>query len=75
MLRGQLASSETETAWAESSLAIALLEHGATKDALEIAEHGLSLAGELWTLATWLRDYGARPSQEEVNHPKRSLAV
>jgi len=116
MLRGEVASSETETAWAESSLAIArlnilehqgrleealhladatrqvdryvsllvrldrltearqygfeqltqahdalvlaqvLLEQGATQDALEIAEHGLSLAGELWTLATWLRD-------------------
>ncbi len=119
MLRGEVASSETETAWAESSLASArlnvlehqgrleealhlagatrqtdryvsllvrldrltearrygfeqlaqahdalvlaqvLLEHGATQDALEIAEHGLSLAGELWTLATWLRDEAA----------------
>jgi uncharacterized Zn finger protein len=37
-------------------LAQVLLEHGAIQDALEIAEHGLSLAGELWTLATWLRD-------------------
>src|ERR1700687_4059341 len=119
MLRGEVASSESETAWAESGLAIAqlnvlerqgrleealhladatrqvdryvsllvrldrlaearrygfeqltrahdalvlaqvLLEHGATQDALEIAEHGLSLAGELWTLATWLRDEAA----------------
>jgi uncharacterized Zn finger protein len=119
MLRGEVASSATETAWAESSLAIArldilehqgrleealhladatrqvdryvsllvrldrltearrygfeqltqahdalvlaqvLLEHGATQDALEIAEHGLSLAGELWPLATWLRDAAA----------------
>ena len=40
-------------------LAQVLLEHGATQDALEIAEHGLSLAGELWTLATWLRDEAA----------------
>jgi uncharacterized Zn finger protein len=40
-------------------LAQVLLEHGATQDALEIAEHGLSLAGELWTLATWLRDQAA----------------
>lgn len=119
MLRGEVASSETETAWAESSLASAqlnvlerqgrleealhladamrqtdryvsllvrldrlkearqygfeqltqahdalvlaqvLLEHGASQDALEIAEHGLSLNGELWTLATWLRDEAA----------------
>src|SRR5712691_6440490 len=119
MLRGEVVSSETETAWAESSLAIArlnilehqgrleealhladatrqvdryvsllvrldrltearqygleqltqahdalvlaqvLLEHGATQNALEIAEHGLSLAGELWTLASWLRDEAA----------------
>src|SRR5438094_3956728 len=29
------------------------------QDALEIAEHGLSLAGELWTLASWLRDESA----------------
>src|SRR5947208_2125065 len=40
-------------------LAQVLLEHGAAQDALEIAEHGLSLAGELWTLATWLRDEAA----------------
>ena len=40
-------------------LAQVLLEHGATQDALEIAEHGLSLSGELWTLATWLRDQAA----------------
>jgi hypothetical protein len=40
-------------------LAQALLEHGATQDALEIAEHGLSLTGELWTLAIWLRDEAA----------------
>jgi uncharacterized Zn finger protein len=40
-------------------LAHVLLEHGATQEALEIAEHGLSLAGELWTLATWLRDEAA----------------
>jgi uncharacterized Zn finger protein len=40
-------------------LAHMLREHGATQDALEIAEHGLSLAGELWTLATWLRDEAA----------------
>src|SRR5579859_1827191 len=40
-------------------LAQVLLEHGATQDALEIAEHGLSLAGELWTLASWLRDESA----------------
>ena len=40
-------------------LAQALLEHGATPVALEIAEHGLSLAGEVWTLASWLRDAAA----------------
>jgi uncharacterized Zn finger protein len=40
-------------------LAQVLLEHGATQDALEIAEHGLSLNGELWTLASWLRDEAA----------------
>jgi len=121
MLRGELASSESETAWAEPGLTLSsaqlnvlerqgrleealhladatrqvdryvsllvrldrltearrygfeqltqahdalvlaqvLLKHGATQDALEIAEHGLSLAGELWTLATWLRDEAA----------------
>jgi uncharacterized Zn finger protein len=40
-------------------LAQVLLEHGATQDALEIAEHGLTLADELWTLASWLRDEAA----------------
>jgi len=119
MLRGEIASSKSETAWAESGLASAqlnvlerqgrldealhladatrqvdryvsllvrldrltearrygleqltqahdalvlaqvLLDHGATQDALQIAEHGLSLAGELWTLAGWLRDEAA----------------
>ena len=119
MLRGDAASSESEAAWAEPSLAIArlnvlerqgrldealhladatrqvdryvsllvrldrlaearrygleqltqahealvlarvLLEHGTTQDALQIAEHGLTLAGERWTLARWLRDTAA----------------
>src|SRR5438105_9143569 len=40
-------------------LAQVLRERGAIEDALEIAEHGLSLAGELWTLASWLRDESA----------------
>jgi uncharacterized Zn finger protein len=40
-------------------LAQVLLEHGAIPDALEIGAHGLTLAGELWTLATWLRDEAA----------------
>ena len=40
-------------------LAQVLLEHGAIPDALEIGPHGLTLAGELWTLATWLRDEAA----------------
>jgi uncharacterized Zn finger protein len=40
-------------------LARVLLEHGATQDALQIAEHGLTLAGELWTPARWLRDTAA----------------
>jgi uncharacterized Zn finger protein len=40
-------------------LAQVLLEHGAIQDALQIAEHGLSLDGELWTLASWLRDAAA----------------
>src|SRR5207244_12626749 len=40
-------------------LAQVLLEHGATHVAREIAEHGLSLDGELWTLASWLRDAAA----------------
>jgi uncharacterized Zn finger protein len=40
-------------------LAQVLLSHGATQDALDMAEHGLSLDGELWTLATWLRDEAA----------------
>src|SRR5205823_15094453 len=40
-------------------LAQVLLEHGATQDALQIAEHGLTLAGDRWTLARWLRDTAA----------------
>jgi uncharacterized Zn finger protein len=40
-------------------LARVLREHGAVQDALEIAEHGLSLNGERRTLATWLRDEAA----------------
>ncbi|MBV9894812.1 MAG: hypothetical protein JO020_11640 [Chloroflexi bacterium] len=40
-------------------LARVLLEHGAAQDALQIAEHGLTLAGEVWTLARWLRDTAA----------------
>src|SRR5262249_48311898 len=33
-----------------------LREHGASQQALELGAHGLSLAGEVWTLARWLRD-------------------
>jgi uncharacterized Zn finger protein len=40
-------------------LAQALLEHGAAQDALQIAEHGLTLAGESWTVARWLRETAA----------------
>lgn len=40
-------------------LAQTLLDHGAPVDALDIAEHGLSLAGDRWTLACWLRDTAA----------------
>jgi uncharacterized Zn finger protein len=37
-------------------LAQAMLDHGAVQDALHNGEHGLSLTGERWTLASWLRN-------------------
>jgi hypothetical protein len=39
-------------------LARALLERGATSEALRIAEHGLTMEGERLTLAHWLREGG-----------------
>jgi hypothetical protein len=46
-------------------LARALLEHGATREALRIAEHGLSLEGERLSLARWLRAAAAAAGEPE----------
>jgi hypothetical protein len=46
-------------------LAQVLVEHGAMQDALEIAEHGLLLTGELWTL----------PSGCEMKLPPRAMVI
>jgi len=46
-------------------LARALLEHGATSEALRIAEHGLTLEGERLTLARWLRDAATAAGEPE----------
>jgi uncharacterized Zn finger protein len=46
-------------------LARALLEHGATHEALRIAEHGLSLEGERLSLASWLRETATAAGEPE----------
>ena len=46
-------------------LAQALLEHGATREALQIAEHGLSLEGERLSLARWLREAATAAGEPE----------
>src|SRR6266568_5163549 len=46
-------------------LARALLEHGATSEALRIAEHGLTLEGERLTLARWLRQAATAAGEPE----------
>jgi uncharacterized Zn finger protein len=46
-------------------LAQALLEHGATREALRIAEHGLSLEGERLSLARWLREAAVAAGEPE----------
>jgi len=45
------------------ALAQALREHDRSAEALSIAEHGLTLHGDPWTLACWLRDYAAGAGQ------------
>jgi uncharacterized Zn finger protein len=45
------------------TLAQALREHDRRVEALRIAEHGLTLHGDTWTLARWLRDYAAGAGQ------------
>jgi uncharacterized Zn finger protein len=45
------------------ALAQALREHDRPAEALKIAEHGLTLHGDRWTLACWLRDYAAGAGQ------------
>lgn len=46
-------------------LARALLERGATREALQIAEHGLTLQGERLTLARWLREAAMTAGEPE----------
>jgi uncharacterized Zn finger protein len=46
-------------------LARALLERGATREALQIAEHGLTLEGERLTLARWLREAAMTAGEPE----------
>jgi len=46
-------------------LARALLAYGATREALRIAEHGLTLEGERLTLARWLRDTATAAGEPE----------
>jgi len=46
-------------------LARALLERGATREALQIAEHGLTLEGERLTLARWLREAAMAAGEPE----------
>ncbi len=46
-------------------LARALLEHGATSEALRIAEHGLTLEGDQLTLAHWLREAATAAGERE----------
>jgi uncharacterized Zn finger protein len=46
-------------------LARALLEHGATREALRMAEHGLSLEGERLSLARWLREAATAAGEPE----------
>jgi uncharacterized Zn finger protein len=41
------------------ALAQALREHDLHQEALQIAEHGLTLSGQTLTLARWLRDFAA----------------
>jgi uncharacterized Zn finger protein len=48
------------------ALAQALRSHNQPLDALKIAEHGLSLAGETSTLARWLRDNATQVGQPDV---------
>ena len=47
-------------------IASALHVLGATQQALELAEHGLSLAGEVWTLARWLRDAAVEAGERDI---------
>ena len=48
------------------ALATALREHHYPGEALKIAEHGLSLQGDMRTLGRWLRDFAAEMFQPEV---------
>jgi uncharacterized Zn finger protein len=48
------------------ALAQALREHGLHQDALQIAEHGLTLSGQTLTLARWLRDFAAGIGQSQT---------
>ncbi len=50
------------------TLAQSLAEHNHRQDALKIAEHGLSLQGQVRPLARWLRDFAAR-----TDHPNRAI--
>jgi uncharacterized Zn finger protein len=45
------------------ALARALREHDQPVEAIRIAEHGLTLDGDTWALARWLRDYAAGAGQ------------
>jgi uncharacterized Zn finger protein len=47
------------------TLARTLVEHGATEDALRVAEHGLALSGYKAALAGWLRDEASAAGQPE----------
>jgi uncharacterized Zn finger protein len=62
---------------AEDALALAraLHEHGATEDALRIAEHGLTLAGEHLMLARWLRDQATAAGDGERALSAAHIAV
>ncbi len=48
------------------NIARALHAHRATQQALELGEHGLSLAGDVWALARWLRDAAAEAGKHDV---------
>ncbi len=48
------------------ALAQSLREHDLRQQALQIAEHGLTLYGDNRTLARWLRDFAADDGQDEL---------